>query len=107
MVIHVKRAGYLPPQRWQLCRVIGGSFRVKWVATLPCNRWQLYCEICIDGKNRRMPVELTGLWLVKWLPIDGVTNSSYSCKIIGRILPANSLFNNKQIDLGCSLSVWR
>ena len=45
MVIHVKRAGCLPPQGWQLCRVMGGSFRVKWVAALPCNRWQLCREI--------------------------------------------------------------
>ena len=45
MVIHVKRAGYLPPWGWQLCRVMGGSFRVKWVAALPCNRWQLCREI--------------------------------------------------------------
>ena len=30
LVIHVKRAGYLPPQRWQLCRVISGSFAVKY-----------------------------------------------------------------------------
>ena len=45
MVIHVKRAGYLPPWGWQLCRVMGGSFRVKWVAALPCNQWQLCREI--------------------------------------------------------------
>ena len=45
LVIHVKRAGYLPPWGWQLCRVMGGSFRVKWVAALPCNQWQLCCEI--------------------------------------------------------------
>ena len=45
MVIHVKRAGYLPPWGWQLCRVMGGSFRVKWVAALPYNQWQLCCEI--------------------------------------------------------------
>ncbi len=51
MVIHVRRAGYLPPWGWQLCRVMGGSFRVKWVAALPCNRWQLCCEI------RKLPSE--------------------------------------------------
>ena len=51
MVIHVKRAGYLPPQRWQLCRVLGGSFRVKWVAALPCNQWQLCREIRKAAKN--------------------------------------------------------
>ena len=26
LAIHVKRAGYLPPWGWQLCRIIGGSF---------------------------------------------------------------------------------
>ena len=34
VVIHVRRAGYLLPWGWQLCRVMGGSFRVKWVAAL-------------------------------------------------------------------------
>ena len=51
MVIHVKRAGYLPPWGWQLCRVMGGSFRVKWVAALPCNQWQLCCEIRKNGRG--------------------------------------------------------
>ena len=30
VVIHVKHAGYLPPWGWQLCRVMGGSFAVKY-----------------------------------------------------------------------------
>ena len=55
MVIHVKRAGYLPPWGWQLCRVMGGSFRVKWVAALPYNQWQLCCEI-----RSNEPEELAG-----------------------------------------------
>ena len=56
MVIHVKRAGYLPPWGWQLCRVISGSFRVKWVAALPCNQWQLCREIRSGGKVPVHPV---------------------------------------------------
>ena len=58
MVIHVKRAGWLPPQGWQLCRVMGGSFRVKWVAALPCNRWQLCREICKAAKYRLLHFEI-------------------------------------------------
>ena len=30
----------------------------------------------IDGKNRRMPVDLNGLRPAEWLPINGETNST-------------------------------
>ena len=45
MVIRVKHSGLLPRQGWQLCRVTGGSFAVKWVAAFVCNGWQLCREI--------------------------------------------------------------
>ena len=56
MVIRVKHSGFLPRQGWQLCRVTGGSFAVKWVAAFVCNRWQLCREIRIKHRVTRAVV---------------------------------------------------
>ena len=69
MVIRVKHSGFLPRQGWQLCRVIGGSFAVKWVAAFGCNGWQL-CRV------------IGGSFAVKWVAAFGC-NGWQLCRVIG------------------------